>query len=162
VKPGSRNNSGAFQEYRTPGYLFDGLNFEFGFTLDAAASDDNALCPKYFTRNQDGLLQDWSKDRVFVNPPYSRWQLFRWVEKADAEAGLGALVVMLVPASVETVWFHQHCWDAAVSRPYPGVEVRFLKERPRFVDPRNKAKSPKGWRPLQACMVLVFHPRNDT
>ena len=151
------NNAGAFQEYRTPPELFAELDAEFNFTLDPAASADNALCRRYFTREDDGLTQSWSGHRVFVNPPYARWQLYRWVEKAVAESRRGmATVVMLVPTSVETEWFHRHCWDATTHRPRPGVEVRFLKGRPRFIDPRNKMKSYKGWRPLTAVMVLVF------
>jgi len=154
-----KNNSQAFQAYQTPPELFAELDAEFNFTLDAAASTDNALCAKFFTTAEDGLLQDWSGQTVFVNPPYARWQLFRWVEKAAASAGQNATVVMVVPASVETAWFHTHCWDRAKQKARDGVEVRFILGRPRFIDPRNKTKSPKGWRPLQAVMVLVFHNR---
>ena len=39
--------------------FFDKLNDEFHFTLDAAASPDNAKCANYFTEEQDGLAQSW-------------------------------------------------------------------------------------------------------
>lgn len=45
--------------WETPQTLFDELNEEFNFTLDAAASDDNHKCPKYFTAQNSGLEQDW-------------------------------------------------------------------------------------------------------
>jgi phage N-6-adenine-methyltransferase len=151
----SGNNAGAFQEYQTPPELFAELDDEFGFTLDAAASAENALCPRYFTKDSDGLEQPWH-GTVFVNPPYARWQLFRWVEKAHQEAQRGVTSVMLIPASTETEWFHTYCWDRHSQFPRPGVEVRFMLGRPRFIDPRNKAKSPKGWRPLTSVMTVVF------
>lgn len=45
--------------WETPQTLFDELNEEFHFTLDAAASDDNHKCSKYFTAKNSGLEQDW-------------------------------------------------------------------------------------------------------
>lgn len=38
--------------------LFLGLNKEFTFTLDAAASVDNALCFRFWTEEDDALKQD--------------------------------------------------------------------------------------------------------
>lgn len=36
--------------WETPQSLFDELNAEFNFTLDAAASDANHKCERYFTK----------------------------------------------------------------------------------------------------------------
>lgn len=36
--------------WETPQSLFDELNAEFNFTLDAAASDANRKCKRYFTK----------------------------------------------------------------------------------------------------------------
>ena len=47
--------------WATPRKLFDALNEEFGFVLDAAASDSNALCDDYFTIEDDALNQPWNK-----------------------------------------------------------------------------------------------------
>jgi site-specific DNA-methyltransferase (adenine-specific) len=46
-------------EWATPQNLFDELNAEFGFTLDVCATDENAKCADYFTKEQNGLLQNW-------------------------------------------------------------------------------------------------------
>lgn len=46
-------------EWSTPQDLFDKLNEEFKFTLDPCATAENAKCKKYFTAEQNGLLQDW-------------------------------------------------------------------------------------------------------
>lgn len=47
------------EKWATPQDFFDKLNDEFHFTLDAAASPDNAKCPVYFTEEQNGLTQSW-------------------------------------------------------------------------------------------------------
>ena len=46
-------------EWATPQEVFDSLNDEFCFTLDAAATEDNHKCDRYYTMAQDGLNQDW-------------------------------------------------------------------------------------------------------
>ena len=63
------------QEYETPIELFNSLNKEFHFTLDPCATDKNHKCKKYFTIRENGLIQDWAKDIVFVNPPYRKRNL---------------------------------------------------------------------------------------
>ena len=46
-------------EWETPQALFDDLNAEFDFELDACASDDNHKCAEYYTIEQDGLKIMW-------------------------------------------------------------------------------------------------------
>ena len=46
-------------EWSTPQELFDGLNAVYHFTLDAAATAENAKCKRFFTREQDGLSKNW-------------------------------------------------------------------------------------------------------
>lgn len=47
------------QDWVTPDWLFTKLDREFHFGLDAAASDLNHKCEKYFTEADDGLKQKW-------------------------------------------------------------------------------------------------------
>lgn len=47
-------------DYCTPQEFFDRLNEEFGFTLDAAATAENAKCPAYYTPETDGLKSPWN------------------------------------------------------------------------------------------------------
>lgn len=47
------------EEWATPQDLFDKLDACFHFTLDPCATDENHKAPRYFTREQDGLKQDW-------------------------------------------------------------------------------------------------------
>jgi site-specific DNA-methyltransferase (adenine-specific) len=72
-------------EWETPQAVFDALDAEFGFELDPCATPENAKCARYYTREQDGLAQDWAPARVFMNPPYGR-EIGQWVHKAFTEA----------------------------------------------------------------------------
>lgn len=45
--------------WATPQWLFDELNKTFHFTIDVCASEENHKCDKYFTKETDGLEQDW-------------------------------------------------------------------------------------------------------
>lgn len=91
-------HSEATDEYSTPQWLFETLDREFHFTLDAAAVPENAKCERYFTPDQDGLSQSWAGERVWCNPPFSRHEIGKWVKKAFEESRKGATVVMLVPS----------------------------------------------------------------
>lgn len=46
-------------EWATPQELYNELNAEFNFNLDACATDDNHKTPAYFTKAEDGLKQEW-------------------------------------------------------------------------------------------------------
>lgn len=71
--------------WATPQDFFDKLNKEFDFDLDPCATHKNAKCSKYFTKEIDGLKQDWQGYKVFCNPPYGR-SIKDWVEKAYKES----------------------------------------------------------------------------
>lgn len=121
-------------DWATPQWLFDELNAEFGFDLDAAASDSNAKCADYITADDDGLLQDWGGRTVWLNPPYGR-QIGRWIAKAAREAEKpGTTIVLLVPARTDTSWFHEFLYSKA--------ELRFLRGRLRFDGARFNAPFP--------------------
>ena len=99
--------SSATNEWATPQDFFDKLNMQFDFNLDPCATAENAKCEKFFTIEDNGLEQDWSKYRVFCNPPYGRG-LKDWVRKAYEESKKGALVVMLIPARTDTSYWHDY------------------------------------------------------
>lgn len=63
--------------------LFDPLHERFRFTLDVAAAPHNAKCDRYYTREDDGLSQSWTGERVWCNPPYSN--IGEWVRAAWAQ-----------------------------------------------------------------------------
>ena len=82
----------------TPPQTFEALNILYRFTLDAAASKENALCENYFDREANGLLQSWGRHRVFCNPPAD--DTAAWVAKAigETEHGQCPIVVMVLPS----------------------------------------------------------------
>src|SRR5439155_26774834 len=98
--------SSATSEWETPQPIFDKLNEEFGFTLDVCATTVNTKCPKFFTKETDGLSQDWSQDTCWMNPPYGR-EIGKWIKKAYEESQRGAVVVCLLPSRTDTKWWHE-------------------------------------------------------
>tara|TARA_Y100000004_G_scaffold14032_1_gene14966 strand:- start:7462 stop:7968 length:507 start_codon:yes stop_codon:yes gene_type:complete len=126
--------------WRTPKRLYDRLNREFGFELDAAASKQNALCDRYYTEEDDALNLSWeSPGAVWLNPPYGR-VIGKWMEKAVCEANKGSRIVSLVPARTDTLWWHESAMKAS--------EVRLVKGRVRFVGASHGAPFPSA--------ILVF------
>ncbi len=112
------------EEYETPINIFEPLNKEFGFTLDVSASDKNKKCDNYFDKNIDALKQDWIGEICWMNPPYGN-KLQKFVRKAYSESKKGCVIVGLIPAKTNTVWWHE-CINSE--------EVRFIKGRPKFND----------------------------
>lgn len=74
------------EEWTTPKDLFEELDAEFRFDLDAASTHENALCERHYTVVEDGLEMPW-EGSVWCNPPYGRG-IGKWVRKA-AESNLG-------------------------------------------------------------------------
>jgi phage N-6-adenine-methyltransferase len=93
-------------EHGTPPEVFDPLNKEFKFTLDVAASDENALCDSYYTKEDDGTKQDWGGHTVWCNPPFDHLSLKAFTQKAMREVGNGVLTALHVPAKTDQPWFH--------------------------------------------------------
>ena len=130
-------------EWPTSQATFDTLHSEFNFTLDPCATHENAKCARYYTKGEDGLAQSWAGERVFMNPPYGRTELPRWIRKAYDAAHEGATVVGLIPARTDTRAWHECIANAA--------EVRFVKGRLRFGDGRYPAPFPSAivvWTPV--------------
>ena len=112
------------------------------FDLDPCATSENAKCRHYFTRDDDGLAQDWT-GRVWLNPPYGR-TIGDWMAKAwESSQTTAELVVCLVPARTDTRWWHDYATLG---------EVRFLRGRLRFGSCTNPAPFPSA--------VVVFRNPN--
>lgn len=126
-------------EWTTPQVLFDELNIEFNFTLDPCSTDDNHKTLNYYTIKDNGLLKDWSGNRVFVNPPYSN--IKEWVKKSFYEGHKdNTLVVLLIPSRTDTKYFHDYILNRA--------EIRFIKGRLKFGNSNTSAPFPS--------MLVIF------
>lgn len=130
------------QDWATPRDFFDRLNREFRFETDVCALPHNAKCERYFTPEQDALVQTWG-GTCWMNPPYGQG-IGQWVRKAFESAQAGATVVCLLPARTDTGWWHDYCSRA---------EVRFIRGRLRFEGAPSNAPFP--------CAVVVFRPPSD-
>lgn len=112
--------------WATPPELFAALDEELHATVDVCAEERTAKVSRFWTPADDGLSQDWSKERAFCNPPYSL--VLPWSQKCR-EAQVACL---LVPVSSDAAWWHeslQHvcCVDFFRGRidfiPPPGIEA---------------------------------------
>ena len=130
--------SSEVMSWSTPQWLFDQINQEFNFTLDACADKSNHKCNKYYTESDNGLVQSWNGERVWINPPYGREQK-AWIQKAYEESDK-AISVLLIPARPDTRVFHE------IIAPH-AAEIRFLKGRIKFSGHKNAA-------PFPSCLVI--------
>ena len=127
-------------EWETPQAFFDRLNWKYHFTLDTAATPENAKCERYYTAEQDGLSLPWGGEIVWCNPPYGR-EIGKWVKKGYEESKT-AVVVMLLPARTDTAWFHDFCTKG---------KITFIRGRIKFGGVKNSAPFPS--------MVVEFDRR---
>ena len=127
-------------DWETPQDLFDKLNERYDFTLDAAATRENAKVDNYYTVEDDGLKQKW-EGRVFCNPPYGR-EIKHWVKKAYEESlkPYNECVVMVIPSRTDTIYWHEYIFGKA-------KDIDFLKGRLKFEidgEPRDAAPFPSA------------------
>lgn len=128
--------------WETPQCLFDKLNSKFHFDIDVCATKENAKCKKFYTKKQNGLLQEW-KGVCWCNPPYGR-EIIKWVRKASISAKNGTTVVMLIPARTDTKWFHDYIYKK------DNVKIKFIRGRLKFGNTQNSAPFPS--------MLVLFKP----
>lgn len=100
-------------EWTTPPRLFSYLDNLYNFTLDAAATKENALCSNFFTMESNALKQDWGRGdgyfhSVFCNPPYSMAREFAEYAHLQYRRENGPrLIVMLLPVRSDRIWFQE-------------------------------------------------------
>ena len=151
--------SSATDLHETPQDFFNRLNDEFNFTVDVCATAENAKCKRYYTKQDDGLSQDWVGN-VWMNPPYGDPEyackanckkkkcvtrghhnktyipgIKDWMKRANDASKVGATVVCLVPARTDTAWWHEHVIKH---------EVRFIRGRLKFGNAKNSAPFPSA------------------
>ena len=94
--------------------IFNALNKEFNFSMDAACSAKNTKVPSCFlTKDDDALIVDWLKhmdslgaknQNVWINPPYGKGFIKKFMKKAIDEKSKGITTVLLVPATLDAQW----------------------------------------------------------
>lgn len=130
-------------EWQTPPELYKTLDSAYHFTLDVACTMQNCLAPHgLYVEEHDALKDDWKqicddlgKPRVcFMNPPYGRNVIDKWVKKAYTESLDGVTVVCLIPARTCTSWFQDYCSKG---------QIHFVRGRLKFYDPNMPEEKKK-------------------
>lgn len=140
--------------WETPKDLFDKLNKEFLFDVDVCATPETKKCGHWFGELGhlgfiDALQADWYDDTVmgftsfWMNPPYSRGNIEKFMEKAYKESLKGATVVCLVRFDPSAKWFQNWVDDKA-------EEVRMLARRVKFVGAPSAYNFP--------CCIVIYNP----
>ena len=145
---GASNHRGnSEQDVQTPRDLLDAVEGRFGLlTFDLAAHAGNTVAHDYFTKDNNALTIDWPVgEHMWLNPPFSN--IAPWAAKCEAwllsNPHPCALLLLLVPASVDSNWWRDHVAGKA--------RVLALNPRIRFVG--HTQGFPK---PLALC---VYDPR---
>lgn len=150
------------EEWETPQPLFDAWHERFRFDVDVCSTHENAKCERHWTKEEDGLKQDWSGLRCWMNPPYGKYIAW-WIRKArDSAVNGGALVVLLLPARTDTKWYHRYIYDRKESKRQgktvwrPWVkEVDFMPGRREFKQGQTLGWVEQNTAPFPS-MVVVF------
>lgn len=137
--------------------VFEPLNRRFRFSIDVAASAANTKLPRFYSIEDDGLLQSWAGERVWCNPPYSSiepWLEKAWVEWEGDEAvdRRPGVIVMLLPANrTEQGWWQR--WVEPFR--FDGrLRVEFLPGRLRFLKPGQVEIKPNERPPFGCCLLI--------
>ena len=122
----------------TPKYITDALG---EFDLDPCAHTDMPWqhAKKQYTIEDDGLSQEW-EGRVWLNPPFNRYQISQWMAKmAEHKNG-----IMFLSAALETERFRKYVWGKAVG-------ICFMNHRPVFRLPNGE--KPKNNSGQTVCLI---------
>ena len=131
---------------------FAKLNARFNFSIDVASSAENRKVSKNFTRQENGLMQSWSGERVYCNPPYS--DIMPWIKKAWSERQ-AQIVVMLLPANrTEQLWW-QNGIEPFRDRSGSVLRTEFMQGRLRFLKAGQEIIKPNE-RPPFGCVLCIW------
>lgn len=128
-------------EWSTPDDVYRKLDSEFHFDLDVCSTHENAKCERHFTVEDDGLSQPW-EGTCWVNPPYAKNVMSKWVKKAYESSLQGATVVCLIPSRTDTAMWHDYCMKG---------EIRFIRGRLKFGGSKDSAPFPSA--------IVIFRPK---
>lgn len=126
-KPHVSFNSGN-NEWYTPADIIEDARKVIGtITLDPASSEianETVKATKFFTAEDDGLIQDWDGENIWLNPPYSSGLIEKFVDKLLASDYTQAIV--LVNNATDTEWFSRLA-EMAEAIVFPKGRVKFYK-----------------------------------
>lgn len=157
---------GAVNAWRTPTALFQALDAEFHFELDAACTRENCLAPQGIYHDEGGDALDWDAPwpgmgAAWLCPPWdgnllhaaspTRWS---WVATAEVHGRVRPVVALLpMMEAVDEIWAFYNQSD-----PKP-KELRFVVGPLLFRPPASSVQGePKDLGPM---VVVVWRPGDD-
>lgn len=101
--------NGAIKYFVSKG-LLDPVSIYVG---DVCASKHNTKHDRFFSEDDNALVQDWKKFQfsqracgvLWCNPPYSRGKKEDFILKATTEGNRGVNTIMLLPSDTSAKWF---------------------------------------------------------
>lgn len=132
-----------------PDTYYQGIYFaKFSPTLDVCATDENSQLDNFFTKKENGLIQNWNED-FWMNPPYS--EITQWMDKAyESWKKNNVNGLILVYSKTDTKWWHKYVEGIA--------EVHFIKGRVRFMTPDGEQA--KNSAPYPSCFIIYRRKEN--
>ncbi|HHL3563313.1 TPA: DNA N-6-adenine-methyltransferase [Klebsiella pneumoniae] len=142
LRHGSIVGENGSDDWQTPRVIYEALDKRFHFTRDAAATKQNSHCARYWTKEDDALLMDWSREKsIFCNPPYSKAAEFL------AKAHEPETAVFLIPFRPQTGFFLSYVWASQHLH-----EMMIIHRGIRFIHP-DRVESVRSPMPV---VVLVY------
>lgn len=137
-KPHVAYNSGNNEWYTPAEYISAARRVMGGIDLDPASSDkanEVVQASKYYTIQDDGLTKAWH-GRIWLNPPYERKLILRFIEKLCFHATHNDIseAIILVNNATETAWFNSLIGVATA--------IVFPRERVKFYTPDGIMAAP--------------------
>lgn len=153
-------------DWGTPDWIYNWLDDIYAFNIDLAANASNKKTAEYLGPGSPLLenalaVKDWNEVskyftiRGFLNPPFKstfpdgkKATMADWLERCYNSTRTDGIIVALVPANVETEWWHEWVLQKAYS-------YRILRGRVNFDGSRGGSTFPS------AVVVYVREPETD-
>lgn len=141
------NNSGENEWYTPPQYIESARKVMGRIDLDPSstkAANQIIKAKRFYDAEMDGLVHPW-KGCIWMNPPYSQPEIWKFIDKLETEQYEQAII--LVNNATETKWGQKLLSLSAA--------VCFHTGRIRFVSPDGEL----GDAPLQGQMIAYIGPK---
>ena len=142
-------------EWETPQDLFDKLDKEFNFKVDACANEGNAKCDLYLkdaSKRWDSIPNVNSS--MFCNPPYSRGKTGPILKRAWEASEYTTVVCLVLTRVLSCKYFDfldHHNGENHTRYWVTGLEVRHLSRRVKFTNPHRESSSPN----FECCLLIM-------
>jgi site-specific DNA-methyltransferase (adenine-specific) len=112
------------------------------------------MVPKYYTKEDDALVQDWSDETVWVSPPWMYKEMLQWLKKCQSESRQnGATVVGIFPIQDFEPWWDKYAMTAD--------EIRYIDGSLNFKPMWNEEDYDGGFSVQPHCLIIWYGEWDD-